>query len=117
MISSFTLADNIIGFIVDGPYNDSSVAKIQNEVNNKLALFDKVNLYVEDTSDADISLKAVLKNLPFKIRTGNRFERVAVVTDRKWLQVISMIEKFFFNAELRIFSTQQRLEAIQWISH
>lgn len=117
MISSFTLADNIIGFIVDGPYNDSSVEKIQDEVYNKLAVFDKVNLYIEDTANADISLKAVLKSLPFKIKTGNRFERVAVVTDRKWLQIVSTLEKLFFNAELRIFSTHHRLEAIQWISH
>ena len=117
MISSFTLADNIIGFIVDGPYDEGSVEKIQIEVNNKLEVYDKVSLYIEDTINADISLKAVIKSLQFKIKTGNRFDRVAVVTDRKWLQVVSTLEKLFFNAELRIFPTQQRLDAIQWISH
>lgn len=117
MLSSFSLADNIIGFIVDGPYDEIAVEKIQSEVKEKLEVYDKVSLYIEDTVNADISLKAVLKNLPFKIKTGNRFERVAVVTDRKWLQVVSNLEKLFFNAELRLFSSQQRLEAIQWISH
>lgn len=117
MLSSFSLADNIIGFIIDGPYDEMAVEKIQSEVNEKLEVYEKVSLYIEDTVNADISLKAVLKNLPFKIRTGNRFERVAVVTDRKWLQVISNLEKLFFNAEIRIFSCENRLEAIHWISH
>ena len=84
MISSFTLADNIIGFIVDGPYDDRSVEKIQIEVNNKLEMYDSVSLYIEDTINADISLKAIIKSLPFKIKTGNRFDRVAVVADCKY---------------------------------
>ncbi len=117
MLSTFSLADNIIGFIVDGPYDEIAVEKIQSEVNEKLEIYDKVNLYLEDTTNADISFKAILKSLPFKIKTGNRFEKVAVVTDRKWLKVLSNLEKLFFNAEIRIFSGQDRLEAIQWISY
>lgn len=117
MLSTFSLADNIIGFIIDGPYDDVSVEKIQNEVQEKLEVFDMVSLYVEDTSNADISLKAVIKSIPFKIKTGNRLDKMAVVTDRKWLQFVSTLEKLFFNAELRVFTTDQRLEAIQWISH
>ncbi|MDC8001837.1 STAS/SEC14 domain-containing protein [Aequorivita todarodis] len=117
MLSSFTLADNIIGFIIDGPYDEHAIERIQTQVKERLEVFDKLNLYIEDTVNADISLKAVVKSIPFKLKTGNRFERVAVVTDRKWLQIISNLEKLFFNAEIRIFSVQQRLEAIQWISH
>jgi hypothetical protein len=117
MLSSFSLADNIIGFIVDGPYDDGAVELMQSEINEKLQVYERVNLYLEDTAKAEISLKAILKNLPFKLKTANRFERVAVVTDRKWIQVISILEKLFFNAEIRLFSTDQRLEAIQWISH
>ncbi len=117
MLSTFTLADDIIGFIIDGPYGDEAIEKIQTEVNEKLEIYDKVNLYIEDTVNADISLKAVIKSIPFKVRTANRFQKVAVVTDRKWLQLVSFLEKLFFNAELKIFTTDQRLEALQWISH
>jgi hypothetical protein len=117
MLSFFSLTDNTIGFIVDGPYDDSAVERIQIQVKEKLEVFDKLNLYIEDTANADISLKAVVKSIPFKIKTGNRFERVAVVTDRKWLQLVSNLEKLFFSAEIRIFSSHQRLDAIHWISH
>lgn len=117
MLSTFNLADNIIGFIIDGPYDDNAVEKIQKEVQEKLEVFERVSLYIEDTSNADISLKAVIKSIPFKIKRGNRLDKMAVVTDRKWLQFVSTLEKLFFNAELRVFTTDQRLEAIQWISH
>ena len=117
MLSTFTLSDDIIGFIVDGPYDENAVEIIQSEINEKLELYDKVSFYIEDTVNAEISSKALLKNLPFKIKTGNRFEKVAVVTDRKWIKVVSNLEKLFFNAEIKVFSTEQRLEAIQWISH
>jgi|SRR5688572_13945779 len=117
MLSTFSLADNIIGFIIDGSYDEDAVEIIQAEVNGKLEIYEKVSFYVEDTVNADISLKAILKSLPFKIKTGNRFEKVAVVTDRKWIQFLSTLERLFFNAEIRIFSTDQRLTALQWISH
>ncbi|MDN3725255.1 STAS/SEC14 domain-containing protein [Aequorivita sp. SDUM287046] len=117
MLSTFNLADNIIGFIVDGSYDERAVESIQTQVIEKLELFDKLSLYIEDTENADISIKSVMKNVPFKLKTGNRFQKVAVVTDRKWLQVVSNFEKLFFSAEIRIFSGHQRLDAIQWISH
>src|SRR5690606_6870369 len=117
MLSTFSLDDNIIGFIIDGPYDEHAVEKIQTEVSEKLEIYDRVSFYIEDTINADISLKAILKSIPFKIKSGNRFGRVAVVTDRRWLQVISNVERLFLNAEIRIFTSQQRLEAIQRISH
>ena len=41
MLSSFSLADNIIGFIIDGPYDEMAVEKIQFEVNQKLEVYGK----------------------------------------------------------------------------
>lgn len=116
ILSSFSLSDNIIGFIIDGPYDELALDKVQQEIYKKLEVYEKVNFYIEDTINAEISLKTVLKNVPFKIKTANRFEKVAVVTDRKWLQFVSSLEKLFFNAELRIFPTERRLDAIQWIT-
>lgn len=116
MLSSFSLSDSTIGFIIDGPYDENAIEKIQAEVNEKLETFEKLNLYMEDTVEADISLRAILKKLPFQLVAGNRFNKVAVVTDRKLLQIITMLRKIFFNAELRHFATRDRIDAIQWIS-
>lgn len=116
-LSSFSLSDNIIGYIIEGPYDDAMVQKIQREVWKKLEVYDKLNFYIEDTHNARFFPMAILKSIPFKLKTGNRFEKVAVVTDRKWLRYISNFENLIFRAEIRVFSGKRRLEAIHWISH
>lgn len=117
MLSSFSLADTIIGFIVEGPYDEALIEEIQATINEKLEIFDKLNFYIEVTTTAEISVKSVIKNIFYKIKMGNRFEKVAVVTDRKLLKIITKVESLFLNAEVRIYPSNQRLEAIQWISH
>lgn len=117
MFATFDLADNIIGFILEGPYDELAVEKLEAKLIEKLNNFEKINLYVEDTSHADVSLRAILKSVPFRLKTAKRYGRVAVVTDRTWLQVVSNVERLFVDAEIRIFEGERRLEALQWVSH
>lgn len=117
LLSSFSLSGNIIGFIIDGPYDEAIVKKIQTGISKKLEIYEKVNFYIEDTKGATISKRAILKSLPFKFKTRKRFEKVAIVTDRRWIQFLSNLEKFFFNVELKVFTCERRLDAIQWISN
>jgi|SRR5690606_26107253 len=117
MLSTFSLSDNIMGFILDGPYDDIESDKLRAGINEKLEDFEMIRFYVEDSGNSEISFKTVLKDVLFKLRTANKFEKVAIVTDRKWLHAIIMLEKLFINADIRFFPTQQRLQAIHWISH
>lgn len=117
LLSSFSFSDNTIGFIIDGPYDKVMNASIQAEIQKKLEVYEKLNFYIEDTENAKISIIKTLKNLPFKTKLENRFSKVAVVTDRKWLRFVRNIENKFLNADLKVFTCAQRLEAIQWISH
>lgn len=116
LLSSFSLSDNIIGFIIDGPYDKAMIENVQTEIKKKLEVYEKLNFYIEDTANAEISLVKMIINLPFKIRIGNRFDKIAIVTDRNWMRVIRNFENLFLNADLRVYSSDQRMEAIQWIS-
>lgn len=116
-LSSFSFADNIIGFIIDGPYDEAMIERVQDEIKRKLEVYEKVSFYIEDTANAEISLIKIIKNLPFKTKLANRFEKIAVVTDRKWLRIVRILENYLLNADLRVFTSEQRLEAIQWISN
>lgn len=116
MLSSFSFSDNRIGFIIDGPYDEEAMEKIQFEITEKLKKFDKLNLYIEDTPNAEISLKSMIVKLPFKIKIGRHFTKVAIVSDRKGVHLIRAFERVFFSGEFRQFSSSRRLEAIKWIS-
>lgn len=117
LLSTFSFADNIIGFIIDGPYDEAIVKKIEAEITKKLEVYEKVNFYIEDTITAKISLKAILKSIPFKFMNRKRYAKVAIVTDHKWLRLFCKFEKFIFNVDLKVYSSKDRLEAIQWISY
>lgn len=116
MHSSFSFSDNTIGFIIDGPYDEETIAKVRSQITEKLKKFDKLNLYIEDTPNAEISLKSLIANLPYKIKIGSHFNKVAVVSDRKWVHLIRAFERLFFSGEIRQFPSAKRLEAIQWVS-
>jgi len=115
-LSSFYLSDNTIGFIVDGPYDELMVAAIQLEISIKMKLYGNVNLYLEDTANARISIITILRGLPFKIKMSKHFNKVAVVTDRNWMRVVRRFERIFLKTEIKVFSTKKRIDAIQWIS-
>lgn len=117
LLSTFSFSDNSIGFIIDGPYDEAMVEKIQTEISKKLEVYERINFYIEDTKTAKLSSKAILKSLPFKFKTRKRFDKVAIVTDRKWLRFFGNLEKIAFNVELKIFPCEKRLDAIQWISY
>lgn len=117
MLSTFSFSENTIGFIIDGPYDEESILKVQSEISEKLKEFDKINLYIEDTMNAEISLKDMLSHLPYKIKIGKHFNKVAVVSDRNWLHLMRAFESLFFSGEFRHFRSAKRMEAIQWISH
>lgn len=117
LLSTFSLSDNIIGFIIDGPYDEQVVKKIENSISKKLEIFDRVNFYIEDTLTAKPSTVAILKSLVYKYRTRKRFEKVAIVTDRKWLHIFCKMEKLFLGVDMRIYLTKDRLKAIQWITY
>lgn len=69
MPATFCLSDTILGFIINGRYDKVTIEKIQIQVCEKLEIYDKVSVYIEDTSDADISFKGILQSFPFKIKT------------------------------------------------
>lgn len=116
-LSYFDLSDNTIGFIIDGLYDEAMIENVQAEVKKKLMIYEKVNFYIEDTENAGISLIKMIRNLPFKIKLAHRFEKIAVVTDRKWVRIFRISENCFFKADLKVFTSKQRIEAIQWVSH
>ena len=117
MLSTFSFSENTIGFIIDGPYDEESILKVKSEISEKLKEFDKINLYIEDTTNAEISVKTIFSNLPYKIEIGKHLNKVAFVSDRNWLHLMRAFESLFCSGEFRHFRSSKRLEAIQWISN
>ncbi|MFC7356685.1 STAS/SEC14 domain-containing protein [Jejudonia soesokkakensis] len=116
MHSSFTFSKDTVGFLIDGNVNEKAINKLQIEILEKLKSFDKINLYLEDSNIESFTLPAIVNQLMFKLEHGDRFRKIAIVTDRKWIHMCGSIENIFLSGTLKNFDISERLKAMNWIS-
>jgi len=116
MVSTFELADNIVGIMIKSDVDLKVVDEVHAEILKRILEHKRINLYVEIESGVTISLPAVLKDLTFKFKNSDKFNKIAVVTDMNWLQNIMEIKDLMMDAEIESFNIENRLEAINWIT-
>ncbi|PVW17175.1 SpoIIAA family protein [Marixanthomonas spongiae] len=116
MISNFSFSDTTVGFLIEGTFNKKTVDNFIEAINEKLAQFETINLYIEDTGIESFSLPALVEELSFKIKHGNRFNKVALVCDRQWLKRCGDLYDFFTDSEFQNFSSEERIQAMSWIA-
>ena len=116
MLSDFSFSDTTVGFLIEGNFNSETVDTFIEKIKAKLEQFDKINLYIEDTGIETFSLPAVVKEVMFKIKHADHFNKVAVVSDRKWIHSCGEIVSLFTNSNTQNFTSEERMKAIAWIA-
>tara|TARA_R110002049_G_scaffold80455_2_gene204640 strand:- start:205 stop:570 length:366 start_codon:yes stop_codon:yes gene_type:complete len=117
MFSTFSFSEDTVGFLIEGNFDEGTVLKLQELIRQKFQLYDKINLYLEDSNIEEFHLLAVIKEIKFKVANDRKFNRIAVVSNRKWVKLCGSIENLFSNATIKSFSTEDRLDAIAWIAN
>ena len=116
MFLNFSFSNGAVGYIADGVIDNKAVYYLRNEILQKLKEHKKINLYLEDAGVAHFSLNSIVTTLFFPHKHRNRFKKVAIVTDRKWIYFLTGLNGVFISATVRNYSTKKRKEAIAWIS-
>lgn len=117
MLSSFSFSKDTVGFILEGTFDNNTSEKLHQEVLEKLTVYPKINLYLEDDGIEEFTLPSLVKELLFKLKHADKFTKVAIVSDQKWLKMCGSIENMIMTAQVKNFSVSERLEAISWIAH
>ncbi len=116
MLSGFSFSDDTVGFLIEGDFNTELSLELHARILQKLKLYDKINLYLEDSNIEKFTLDAVIDEIMFKVKNAERFNKIAVVTDRRWIKLCAALEGMFTSINFRSFSTEDRLDAIAWIA-
>ncbi len=116
MISSFSFSDSTVGFMLTGDFDDKTVENLHQEILEKLQTHDKINLYIEYNGIDEFTLPSLLKELIFKLKHTNDFDKVALVADEKWIKLCGSIENMFSSSKIKNFDVEDRLKAINWIA-
>ncbi|MEL6811290.1 MAG: STAS/SEC14 domain-containing protein [Bacteroidota bacterium] len=116
MLSDFSFADDTIGYIIEGKMNKAVVMELKTLILEKMKEHDKINLYLEDAGIEDFSLDSVFIGTLFPHKHARRFNKVAMVTDRKWIHLLSAVNRKLLSGNFRNFVTERRMDAIAWIT-
>lgn len=116
MFLNFSFANDAIGYIVEGSMDSKAIHTLKDEILKMFEEHDKINLYLEDAGIDHFSLDSVIIGTIFPHEHKHRFRKVAMVTDRKWIHMLSSMNRVLLGANFRNFTTEQRLEAISWIA-
>ena len=117
MNSSFSFSDNTVGFFIEGGiFNAERMERLIENIVKKIDTYGKINLYLEDQGVEHFTLLAVAKEIQFKIEHKKELNKVALVSDRKWIHACGKIVNLFLPIEVKSFDIGQRMEAISWIT-
>ena len=116
MLSNFSFSDSTVGFLIEGKFDNETVEKLISEIEEKLKIYDKINLYVEDVGIETFHIPALIKEIHFKIKHKNRFHKVALVSSRKWISACGNISSLFTDSITQNFTSEERLKAMTWIA-
>lgn len=117
MVSTFEFADNVVGIIVDSSLDEELMEKLQRQIYRKFEIHDEINLFFEIKEGNKMTFRAFLDQMKFNVKYDKKFNKVALVTDHKWLHNSMAVKDLLMTAEIKSFTNKERMEALFWISH
>ncbi|MED7789273.1 STAS/SEC14 domain-containing protein [Francisella sp. 19X1-34] len=97
------------GKLLHADYINSLIPSIE-----KLAKDDKFKIMVVMNDMKGIELKAVIDDLKTYIKNRNKFDRVAIVTNKKWVQVCLGFFRHIMSGEFNTFFNENSAE--KWLN-
>ncbi|EAQ97485.1 STAS/SEC14 domain-containing protein [Congregibacter litoralis] len=114
----FDVAD-AVAWKISGKVTEEDMQRALDALREKLNAHAKVSVYQEIESFGGVELDAVMEKMQFLSEFGlNMFARIAVVTDKRWVQrVLSWEDRVFRNIDMRAFSVEERERAFNFLAY
>ncbi len=116
MISTFELANHVVGLIIDKDIEKGNLEEVHEIILERISEFGKINIFCEITQEKHIAFKCLMDELKFKYENSKNIDKLAIVTDLTWLRAVMNINDLIGHTNIRSFEIKGRMEAIQWIS-
>lgn len=118
MITIIDLAiDNVVAFSCEGKVSKADMEQILSLAKEKIAQYGDIVLYYEFLSFSGVEMAAIAEEFKFIKEIGlSHIKKVAVITDKKWVEVIVKLENTIFRSiDMKSFSTDEKSAAIDFI--
>ena len=105
----------VIATRADGKLSPSDYSKVLPVVINRLQTYHKVRWYFEMEAFKDWEAVTSLQGEKIDFMHANDFEKIAVVADKEWKELLTNFIDSFTNAEIKFFNPKERVIALDWI--
>lgn len=111
-----TASDDLIALQIDGRIDDNAYEAVIEAIEERLDRHETLRVYVEVEDLGRISIETVLKDIRFGLKHWDRFSKMAIVTDTRWLKTITdPVDSLFPPIDLRAFPLEEREAARTWL--
>ncbi|NNC25893.1 STAS/SEC14 domain-containing protein [Salinisphaera sp. USBA-960] len=109
--------DFVLALAIDGPISSDDASSVIDAVEDRLERHNKLGVYVELHSLGGVPVRSMLSDLKRALKHWRQFNRLALVTDNRWLAKGGpLINRLFSNAKFGIYRFDDKADAIAWIS-
>jgi hypothetical protein len=100
---------------IEGKLTGDDLEVAIKELESRLKAHERVRVYAEIADISGMTFEAFVKDWTYGLRHLRDVEKEAVVTDRKWIEVLAEWgDALFPSLEVRHFTFDHREEALEW---
>lgn len=107
---------NVIAFEVTGKVTKEDMLKFEAASSNKFDSSGKVNVLMIVNEFKGYTFKGLIEDIMFGFKHFKDFNKVAIVSDKKWLETMVKVESILPVAELKHFVKTEAEQAWLWIN-
>lgn len=109
--------ENAVAYRLEGKITEEEIKSVFSIFRKKIEKGEKLIVYQEIVSIGGVEFDAMVEKLKFLHDVGiSRFDRIAVVTHKKWLQkIVDLEDKIFRSVDMKGFAVEERDKAIEFL--
>ena len=109
--------EDAVAYRLEGKITEKEMKSVFSVFRKKVEKGEKLIVYQEIVSIGGVEFDGIVEKLKFLHDVGiSRFDRVAVITHKKWLQkIVDLEDKIFKSVDMKAFSFEEKDQAIEFL--
>ncbi|MFC0561318.1 STAS/SEC14 domain-containing protein [Halalkalibacter alkalisediminis] len=104
----------VMEVVVIGKITKKNIEKFEREFKEKKEQHERLNLVLFLTELTGYSMQAIMEDLMFGARHLREFHKIAVFSDKKWMELSTRISEYIPGVQVRHFDFGKREKALEW---
>ena len=109
--------ENVVAYRLEGKITEAEMTLVMTLFREKIQRGEKINVYQEIVSIGGVEMDAMVEKLKFFLELGlSHFDKIAVVSSKKWIpRLINIEDKIFKGIHMKGFSTDEKDKALGFL--